>query len=440
MHQGISNNMKKSFVPHTLTAPRNVGLLGYAGRRWLWVLLLYAIASLLWIGRFDAVARLQRPPVHSPTREFFASEELASLPVIAKDVNNSLSNEALFIVPFEIERMEQTDRYRFQIPPFGGSEQVAIQVIVEGDHRYSYAHTYTNVALPERGFAFEAPLTGADAAAYWRPVGHSGMWSDWERSGLRRMEVKIFVTSPVPDSLVCHYVPVPAAHQDGIRLAWSTPKANPIPLGARFELAFDLAGWHGNPFDNEAFPVVLEVTPPGGAPLRISPFLHQNFEAEGGLGGETIFPRGPKHFLVRYRPGQTGDHAYRLLLRDNDDTERAVKTGRLIVSEGMPPDFLRVSTRSPRYFEHADGRFFYAIGWNLPYPVDQPYGQNYVPYIPDGNTLAFKRKLLDDLADAGGNFARFWLSDWWNGLEWHRDTDTYPGLGRYNLKNAWLND
>jgi hypothetical protein len=50
------------------------------------------------------------------------------------------------------------------------------------------------------------------------------------------------------------------------------------------------------------------------------------------------------------------------------------------------------------------------------------------------------RKMLDDLADAGGNFARFWMSNWWNGLEWNKNVDNYGGMGRYNLKNAWLND
>ncbi len=358
----------------------------------------------------------------------------------ARLVRGGSANERRFDVPFTVDFMEKTACYRFSIPAAPGMERSTVQILVECDHRYSYAHTYENVTLQERAFAFEVPLTGDEAAAYWRPIAHPGVWSNWERSGLRRMEVKIFASSAVPDSLVCHYVASPAEDRHGIRLAWATPLAHPVPLGERFELAFDVAGWHGNPFDPDTFLVVLEVTPPAGTPLRISPFLHQNFEAEGGLGGETIRPRGPKHFLVRYRPRQTGDHAYRLLLRAADDTEQAIATGILTVTAGTPPDFLRVSTRSPRYFEHADGRFFYAIGWNLPYPVDQPYGQNYVPYLPDGNTLAFKRKLLDDLADAGGNFARFWLSDWWNGLEWSREVGTYPGLGRYNLMNAWIND
>ncbi len=411
-----------------------------AGRRWLWALLLYGLISLLWLGRFDGAVRSRHVPARSHGKARFAPDAWASLQAMTNPVSDGSTNEALFSIPFDIESMEQTARYRFHIPPFSGPERATVQVIVESDHRYSYAHTYEYVALRDRAFTIELPLTGDEAAAYWRPIDHPGVWSDWERSGLRRMEVKIFATSPVPDSLTGYYVALPAEEPHDIRLAWATPMANPIPLGTRFELAFDLAGWHGNPFDSEALAVVLEVTPPDGTARRFAPFLFQHFEALGGLEDERIRPRGPKHFLVRYRPDQTGEHTYRLLLRTDDDTEQAIATGILTVTEGTPPDFLRVSTRSPRFFEHADGRFFYAIGWNLPYPVDEPYGYAYVPYLPEGHSLAFMRKLLDDLAASGGNFARFWLSDWWNGLEWDRDTDTYPGLGRYNLKNAWLND
>ena len=418
----------------------NVPLPPSTTRRWLWALLLYCIASLMWLGRFDGTIRSRPDPARFPGMEPVASAASDFTHAMTNSVRDSPSNEAWFTVPFDVERMEQTDRYRFKIPPISGAVRATIQIIVECDHRYSYAHTYEHVALRDGAFTFEAPLTGDAAAAYWSPIAHPGVWSDRERSGLRRMEVKVFASSAVPDSLVCHYTALPADDRHGIRLAWATPLANPIPLGKRFELAFELAGWHGNPFDSEALPVALEVTPPDGVEKRIAPFLYQQFEALGGMEDERIRPRGPKHFRVRYRPNRTGEHVYRLLLQAADGTEQALVTGTLIVTAGTPPDFLRVSPRSPRFFEHADGRFFYAIGWNLPYPVDEPYGQAYVPYLPDGHSLAFMRKLLDDLADAGGNFARFWLSDWWNGLEWNRETDTYSGLGRYNLKNAWIND
>jgi hypothetical protein len=72
--------------------------------------------------------------------------------------------------------------------------------------------------------------------------------------------------------------------------------------------------------------------------------------------------------------------------------------------------------------------------------VDRPYGADYVPYLPPQSSLTLTRKMLDDLAGSGGNFIRFWLSDWWNGLEWNKNVDNYGGILRYNLKNAWMND
>ena len=407
---------------------------------WLLALLIYAAGTLAWLGRFGTAEPLERsnrperalpmpvPPSPDRSRSIRArSEETAP-------------DRVAFEIPFTLEALERTEQYRFALLPGRGLERCTVQAIAECDHHFSFTRVYPDVALSGPGFVFVAPLTGDEAARYWIPVAHPGQWTDWERSGLRRLEVKVFAKSPIRSNVELRYRPVRAAEPVECRLAWSQVLTGPVPLGGRFELAFDLAGWHGNPFDYRALPVVLEVTPPVTAPRRLSPFLHQNFETVSGLDRERLRPCGPKHFLVRYRPGATGRHSYRLLCRAADGRERALDAGAFEVTDGTPPDFLRVSARRPAFFEHADGRFFYAIGWDIPYPVDRPYGQEYVPYLPGEKSLAFTRKLLDDLADAGGNFTRFWMADWWNGLEWNQSVDNYGGLGRYNLKNAWIND
>ena len=63
-----------------------------------------------------------------------------------------------------------------------------------------------------------------------------------------------------------------------------------------------------------------------------------------------------------------------------------------------------------------------------------------MPYLPLQGGLATTLKFFDDLADSGGNFARYWMADWSTGIEWHEGVDNYGGIGRYNLKNAWLID
>ena len=158
-----------------------------------------------------------------------------------RNLRGASANARQFEVRFSADQLEKTDRYRFHIPSVPGMERATVQIVVECDHRLSYAHTYTNVDLGAADFSFDAPLTGEAAAAYWRPLEHPGLWSDWERGLLRRMEVKIFSPSPFTAPVACLYEDVPSDGGESVRLAWTTPLANPIPLGDRFELAFDLA-------------------------------------------------------------------------------------------------------------------------------------------------------------------------------------------------------
>ena len=411
-----------------------------AVRWWLLVLLAYTAGTLAWLGRVGTGGASELPV--RPGSALLPSVPLspARSRAIVAGPDREDPARVVFRIPFAVEELERAEQYRFALRPMRDAEPFTIQVIAECDHHFSYSRVYPKVTLSGAGFSFTVPLTGDGAASYWRPVDHPGQWTAWERSGLRRLEIKVFARSAIRRRMVLQYRPAPADGPTQGRLAWAHVPVARLPLGERFELAFDLAGWDGNPFDCRALPVALEVSPPAAAPRRILPFLHQNFQTVAGLDRERIRPCGPKHFLARYRPGVAGQHSYRLLFRETDGRERVLEAGGFVVTDGTPPDFLRVSARGPHFFEHADGRFFYPIGWNIPYPTDRPYGQDYVPYLPDEQSLAFTRKLFDDLADAGGNFTRFWLSDWWNGLEWNKAVDNYGGIGRYNLKNAWLND
>ncbi len=409
-------------------------------RWWLLALLAYTAGTLAWLGHVETSAPAEKAPgADSPRAPFARLTSDNSRSMRAKPTpDNPL--QVVFQIPFAPDTLSRTAQYRFQLSPIPDTKHCTVQIVAECDHHFSYAHVYPDSDWSSAGFAFVAPLTGKEAAAYWKPIDHPGQWADWERCGLRRLQVKVFAKSTLRNHVELRYKAVPPIMSAVGNLLWTHTTADPVSLGERFELAFDLTGWDGNPFDYTVLPVTLEISPPDGRRQRILPFFHQNFEAISGPEPERIQPCGPKHFLARYRPGTTGAHSYRLLFRDAAGREHALHTGTFRVTEGTAPDFLRVSTRSPRFFEHADGRFFYAVGWNIPYPVDRPYGQEYTPYLPDTKSLTFNLKLLDDLADANGNFARFWMSYWWNGLEWNKDVDNYGGIGRYNLKNAWIND
>lgn len=393
--------------------------------------LLYVAGSLFWFSR-----------LLSETRTTPAGPAFTLPPdprrLLQATVPRDAQHEAIFTVPFGVATLEKTRQLRCLMQPARDLSRCLVQVIVEADHHYSYAHTYRCAQLPKSGFAFTIPFSGEDG--YWKSLGHTAPWSRWDRTGLRRIHVKVFFADPVTGTRLDLRYQEDLEPAAPTRLTWSRAMSDAVVLGARFELAFDIDGWHGNPFNYVELPVVLDVVPPGGVTQRVRPFLFQDFEAVPLLDKEVIRPTGSKQFHARYRPLCTGTHRYRLLARDKDGGETLLHEGQFEVTDGTPPRFLRVSRRSPRFFETSTGQFVYLIGWNLPYPVDRPYGEEYVPYLPTESTLAVTRKMLDDLADSGGNFIRFWLSDWWNGLEWNKDVDNYSGIGRYNLKHAWMND
>jgi hypothetical protein len=398
-------------------------------RAWLLLALFYTAATLAW---WNSHVKRTAPP---PPRTAFVLP--ADAPRLKASVSRDTPRQAVFTLALPAAELEKTGQIRFFLAPDRNLPGFTVQVIAEGDHHYSFSHLYRLPRLPQSGYSFTVPFLGDDL--YWKTLGHTGAWTPWERGGLRRFEIKLFSAVPLTArTLDLRYQtdPAPAVPT----LVWRRASADSLPLGERFEFDFDLAGWNGNPFLYNQLPVQFEVQGPDGKALRPLPFLYQDFIAESALEGERIRPSGPKHFRVRVRPLAPGPHTYRLVLQPPGGSPRVLAEGRFTVTPGSPPGFLRVSDRSPRFFERADGRFVYLLGWNLPYPVDRPYGNDYVPYLPSDSGLATTRKLLDDVADSGGNFIRYWLSDWWNGLEWHASVDNYGGLARYNLKNAWLND
>ncbi|MHC4872958.1 MAG: hypothetical protein ACYTFY_14035, partial [Planctomycetota bacterium] len=343
-----------------------------------------------------------------------------------------------FNINFSRSGMDLIDYLAVRVNAERPLAECTIEAIVECDHHLSYSHTWKMEKFPAAGFSVKLPFRSRQS--FWKPVEHNGQWTGWNAWGMRRIQIKIFTVKPYTGKLSLDGKPfMLPVKNDPCKLLWLRELKNPLKRGERFELAFDLANVTGNPYDCRGLGLNLEITPPAGKKINIYPFLYQNFSERISRGSEIITPKGPKHFRVRFRPRNKGTHKYQLKIK-NDKSSITLAEGSFEVLKGKAPDFLRVSRKSPRWFEHANGKFFYPVGWNLPYPVDNPYGVNYVPYLPQEKSLSITRKMIDDIADSNGNFIRFWMSDWWNGIEWERKVDNYLGMGRYNLKNAWLID
>jgi hypothetical protein len=403
-------------------------------RFWLALALVYVAGSLSLLSRLTpdkgGSARINQPPLLYREVEFTPS---GRPPLISEGRRlftfNSRVDHAVF---------DGAEGFEFKLAPSQPLGECSVQAIMECDHHQSFSHTFNLARMAGDGFRFSVPLR--HHGGYWKPVGHDGEWIDWNITGLRRFQVKLFAREPIAAEVSLHYSRIELPEKEAVGLAWCYPLEENVALGDRFELAFDITGWRGNPFDYTNFRLMFEVAEPDGNTRECQGFLFQNFESFVSPQGEKILPKGAKHWRARFRPLVTGTHKYRLLYRKEGAQDIELAAGAFDTLPGKAPEFIRISPKNQRYFEKADGSFFYPFGWCLIYPVDKPYEVEYVPYLHDENSLSIMLKMVDDLADCGGNFMRFWMTDWWSGIEWNKSVDNYGGLGRYNLKNAWIID
>lgn len=322
----------------------------------------------------------------------------------------------------------------------GKAQKCTVQVQAVCDHHYTYSHTYPYLTLSKTARCFNIPLSNNDRW-YWTPEGHKGQWSGWERITLRKLNIKVFSPNIPENSVSCEYgyIPQPPAPPT---LAWAEPAPQAISLGERWETMFDMNSLPGNPYDEKYMPVTCAITDPTGAVRTIAGFLYEDYDLVLRPQGEQISPRGQKHWRVRYRPLTTGEHSYAISCQPSGaGTPARLLAGRFSVTAGRQPDFIQISPRSKRYFAHADGSFYYPVGWNMISPVDKI--DTFVsdcPYLPEAKSLTFHRKLLEDLAASGANITGLWLTTEWLDIEGPPAYETYSGPGRYNLRNAWMLD
>ena len=399
-------------------------------RFWLVLAALYAIASLLYLSRRlsggDAAG-------HDTPRQPPPAAAVQSVPVSSVESNGCVR---IYALPMQGEGRSVPSTIKLRLSSPLPIRRATVQVSATVDHHGTYSHDYVSVTIGPDGLGVTLPLRRS--ATYWHADNHDGVWSDWNTAAMRRLVVKVFLVDPRAGKHISVRYTVAGTESTPPGLLWEQPLQSQIPLGRRFETAFDVVGWSGNPFRAGDIDLRLEVTPPDGKARETRAFLYQNYSAEVSVEGEVIRPRGAKHWRARFRPSQLGLHRYRLVGR-TEGRPVTLREGNFTVTAGTAPAYVEVSKTSPFFFERA-GRFFYPNGWCILCPVDRPHGEEYVPYLPTQNSVTMMKRMLDDLAAAGGNCTRFWLTDWWTGLEWNEHSDQFSGLGRYNLKNAWIID
>ena len=277
---------------------------------WLLAALAFTVLSLRFLGR-----QPQREPPLPGSPPVTAPEAPTNVAPLQLSATTDADGALAFALPFRDAVRDRPGTLRFLLRHDAAPAPCTIQVAVESDHHGSFGHLHQPAAVPGDGFAFQAPLGGS--TDYWQPLDHAATWSAWERHVLRRLEVKVFDLRPrTAVQLRATFVPDPEPAV--VRIVWAKPLADPVALGERWELAFDLDGLVTNPFDEAATGLRLLVTSPDGREATILPFLYQNFETLLAPGGEQIRPRGAKQFRARYRPTAAGTHHYRLVRQAGD--------------------------------------------------------------------------------------------------------------------------
>lgn len=177
---------------------------------------------------------------------------------------------------------------------------------------------------------------------------------------------------------------------------------------AKFEVIFSTPASYSNAFDPGDISVDAEFTSPSGIKKVCPAFLYSFSPAAGA----------PDEWRVRFSPDEKGPWQWRIMAATPDTTlESKVMSFDCIPSERSGP--LRVAKADRRFFEHANGAFYYPIGHNVCW-----------------NRIEEYREQFELMARHGENWSRVWVAPWNCEIEWSPRVGAYRGLGLYNLDHA----
>jgi len=275
------------------------------------------------------------------------------------------------------------------------------------------------------------------------PYGHEAVWNRYYAEHVVAVGLGVFSAERWSgiiriDDVVFHAgasgsgQPIRILH---LRCSSARPKAY-----EPFEPAFSLSPEPANPFDPDEMQVDAVFAAPSGKIMRMPCFYDQPCRRELGADQvEVVTPSGRACWKARFTPQEAGRHTWKLIVRANSERVET-KTHAFEVEPGEARGFVRVSKTDPRYFETADGAFFYPIGENIHAPFDKRCAiMLRLPVLPNRGTFAYDY-YFEKMARSGQNAAIIWMSNWWVSIEWAEKWEGFHGLGDYNLLNAWRLD
>ncbi len=194
----------------------------------------------------------------------------------------------------------------------------------------------------------------------------------------------------------------------------------------KFEVRFDIEEEYLNPFDPDEVDAGAEIITPSGTTLFVPAFYTQDFERYLESGVERFKPLGAPYWAIRFTPFETGTYRFFIKVIDHSGVFQTDE----MAFESLSPDnkgFVRVNKENPFYFSFDNGEPYIPVGFNIAWTSDDT-GSFYYDYF------------LEKLHNAGGNYARIWMSHYFQGqtIEWNstHPSGIYHGLGFYSLEAA----
>jgi len=193
---------------------------------------------------------------------------------------------------------------------------------------------------------------------------------------------------------------------------------------SKIEFAFEVSGFHGNPFDPAQICVTADFAGPRGEHLAVPGFWYQPFDRIVKEGKEILQPQGQPEWRVRFLPPEPGRWTATFRVRNpaglQDEAVRA-----FMARKAAGHGFVRIHSNR-RNFVMEDGAPYVPIGMNIGWFTSLERGtQDYDDWFS-----AMQRN--------GANYARIFLARprslglWW--------TDTPDGDFTHRLDRAWRMD
>ncbi len=277
-------------------------------------------------------------------------------------------------------------------------------------------------------------------AVGWQTPGHSLAWHHRILLNPQSVGFRVFSDTSFTGKCVLVSATLETAEQQGTPEIANLKLLSDEPgVLSMCEMRFDLPDRYDNPFDPAQIDVQAVITNPSGKTNQVTGFFyHSHYRLEDELG-KPVEPDGRPEWRVRFCPLEPGRHIIEIRAKDviGENAEPAVLEVDVAPASKNALQFVRISTKDPRYFEFSDGSLYYPIGHNVRSATDARMDDKFPWRFRHEEGSTAYRRYFDQMRTNGENWAEIWMSSWSLGLEWTEGVSGYHGAGDYHMGNAW---